>query len=146
MKQHGARCERYKRREDAWLATRKRAGDEPKVRFAYQRMEVLLSYITAEKPVGRVAPLKPGAKCAAAAKLMDKAFDYWRRKDQRDSKQYTWMLTALVYGISPAKSVWGYYQTDETYREPVVDPVSGELSGIQTKTRKVTPIPFEIGG
>jgi hypothetical protein len=138
LKTHDARCERYKRREDAWLATRKRAGDEPKVRFAYQRMEVLLSYITAEKPVGKVAPLKPGEKCAAAAKLMDKAFAYWRRKDMRDSKQYTWMLTALVYGVSPAKSVWAYDRVEETYRAPITDPVTGISSGVETKTRWVT--------
>jgi hypothetical protein len=138
MKTHGARCERYKRREDAWLAARKRAGDEPKVRFAYERMDVLMSYITAERPVGKVAPLKPGDKCEAAAKLMDKAFGYWRRKDQRDSKQFTWMLTALVYGVSPAKSVWAYDRTEETYRSPVNDPVTGEPTGFETKTRNIT--------
>lgn len=135
MKAHTVRCGRYRQREDAWLATKKRVTDPPKIRFAYQRMDVLLSYITAEKPVGKVAPLSCDPKCVEAAKLMDKAISVWRRRDQRDLKQYEWMLTALVYGVSPAKSYWAYDRVQETYRAPIIDPTTREPSGIETKER-----------
>ncbi len=136
-KAHTVRCGRYRQREDAWLATRKRMTDPPKIRFAYQRMDVLLSYITSEKPVGRVAPLHSDQKCIDAAALMDKALNVWRRRDQRDLKQYEWMLTALVYGVAPAKSYWAYDRVQETYRSPIVDPTTNEPSGIEEKQRWV---------
>jgi hypothetical protein len=138
MRQHEGRCARYRRREEAWLATQK-PREAPKVRFAYQRMDVLLSYITAEKPVGRVAPLKPGAKCEAAAKLMDKAINEWRRQDDRAETLESWILQALVYGVAPAKVVWAYERAEETFRKPVIDPYSGEMTGVEWETREVTP-------
>jgi len=137
LKQHDARCERYRKREDAWLATRRKVMDAPKVRFVYERMDVLLSYITAEKPMGKVAPLSSGQGCIDAAKLMDKAINEWRRRDNRVLKQYEQKLTACVYGVGPAKSYWLNDRVEETWRVPILDPVTGEASGERFETKKV---------
>lgn len=135
-KAHGPRCDRFQRRLDAWLATRKRVMDDPKVRFAAQRMDVLLSYITAEKPVGRVAPLSHEPKCIDAAKLMDKAINEWRRRDNRTLKLYEWMLMAIVFGVAPAKSYWVNERAEVSYRVPIIDPVTGEASGERLETKQ----------
>lgn len=119
------------------MAFNKRPSDPPKVRFAAQRMDVLLSYITAEKPVGRVAPMSSKPDCVTAAKMLDKAINFWRRRDQRDLKQYEWMLTALVYGVAPAKSYWAYERAEESWRVPRVDPVTGEPAGEEIRTQEV---------
>src|SRR5207344_1423247 len=71
LKRHDERCSRYAARERVWLATKEGEQARPerqKIRFAYQRTDVLMSYLTSEKPVGRVAPLRPGKQCEDAAK------------------------------------------------------------------------------
>lgn len=118
LDRHDKRCERYARREDAWLASRESEQEvlNSRVRFAYQRMDTLISYITAEKPVGRVKPLMPGEKCSSAAKLMEKALGEWWARDHRDEKQVELALTACIYGNAPAKAVWDYERATETQR------------------------------
>lgn len=117
LERHDKRCERYAKREDSWLAAR--ASDQEsrqRVRFAYQRIDTLMAYITAEKPIGRVKPMVPGEKCAAAAKLMDKAMGEWYARDHRDEKQVELALTACIYGNAPAKVIWDYERATETKR------------------------------
>lgn len=117
LDRHDKRCERYARREDAWLAARVSEQEQyPRVRFAYQRMDTLMAYITAEKPVGRVKPLTPGAKCASAAKLMEKATTEWWARDHRDEKQVELALTTCIYGNAPVKAIWDYERATETQR------------------------------
>lgn len=111
LKRHDPRCSRYAARERVWLATREGESERPnhqQIRFAYQRTDVLMAYLTADKPVGRVAPLRPTAECAEAAKCLQKATNEWRRRDHRDEKEIELALNACVYGVAPGKSIWDY--------------------------------------
>lgn len=137
IKRHVDRCDKYARREQAYNATLREDKDSKQlVRFAYQRMDTLMAYITAEKPVGRVKPLQPGDKCEAAAKLMEKADAEWRRRDHRDQKQTEMALTACIFGHSFGKSVWAYERATELQRK-VKTPVFGK-SRLVTEEVEVT--------
>lgn len=117
LTRHDKRCERYASREDSWLAARETEQElHPRVRFTYQRMDTLVSYITAETPVGRVKPMVPGDKCSSAAKLMEKAMTEWWSRDHRDEKQVELALTACIYGNAPAKAIWDYERATEVQR------------------------------
>lgn len=139
LKRHDERCKKYLEREDAYLAVK--ANDQAgtaKVRFAYQRMDTLMSYITAEKPVGRVKPTGPGQKCEDAARLMEKATNEWRRRDHRDAKQVELALTSCIYGNAPAKSVWDYNRATETRRTVKPSIIPGRAGKIVTEEVEVT--------
>lgn len=120
LKRHDPRCSRYAARERVWLAARESEEQVPerqRIRFAYQRVSVLMSYLTTEKPVGRVAPLRPGQECEDAARSLQKATNEWRRRDRRDEKEVELALTACIYGTAPAKSLWEYERVTESRRE-----------------------------
>lgn len=120
LKRHDERCSRYAARERVWLATREGEQTRPelqRVRFAYQRIDVLMAYLTTDKPVGRVAPLRPTKDCVDAAKSLQKADNEWRRRDHRDEKEIELALNACVYGVAPAKSIWEYVEVNQKRRE-----------------------------
>ncbi len=138
-KRHVDRCKKYERREQAWLAGSKNEGAErPQVRFAYQRMDTLMAYITAEKPVGRVKPMHPGQKCEDAAKLMEKADAEWRRRDNRDQKQTEMALTACIFGHAFGKSVWAYERATEVQRVVKESMIPGKSGRLVTREVEVT--------
>ena len=127
LKRHDERCSRYAARERVWLATKEGEQARPerqKIRFAYQRIDVLMSYLTTDKPVARVAPLRPGKACEDAAKSLQKAVNEWRRRDHRDDKEIQLALNACVFGVAPAKSVWEYVRVLEKRRK-VTKPLLG---------------------
>lgn len=117
---HDSRCRRYAQREQAWYALRSKQEEEatlnkaPLVRFAYQRIDTLVHYITSQKPVGRVKPKLPGDKCESAARLLDKGLNEWRRRDGWDMKEVEVVTKACIYGVCPVKNVWDYQRTEET--------------------------------
>lgn len=111
LKRHDERCSRYAARERVWLATREGERLRPelqRIRFAYQRTDVLMSYLTTDKPVARVAPLRPGESCEKAAKQAQRAQNTWRRRNQRDEKEITLALNACIFATAPYKSIWDY--------------------------------------
>lgn len=113
LKRHDERCSRYAARERVWLAVRDNEKQDPRIirqriRFAYQRTDVLMSYLTTDKPVARVAPLRPGPDCEKSAKAAQRAHNIWRRKDHRDEKEIALALNACIYGPAPYKEIWDY--------------------------------------
>lgn len=111
LKRHDDRCERYAQRHRVWLATRE--GEQKnlrnqRIRFAYQHTDVLMSYLTTDKPVARIAPLRPAEDCEASAKAAQRALNIWRRVDHRDEKETQLALNACIFGTAPFKSIWDY--------------------------------------
>lgn len=120
LKRHDERCSRYAARERVWLATREGEQLRPelqRIRFAYQRTDVLMSYLTTDKPVARVAPLRPGKDCESAAKSMQRAQNIWRRRDEADEKEIALALNACIFGNGPFKSIWNYDRRLQKKRE-----------------------------
>src|SRR5258706_10036172 len=111
LRRHDERCARYASRERVWLATKEGEQARPelqRIRFAYQRTDVLMSYLTTDKPVGRVSPLRPGPECAKSAKSVQRAVNIWRSMDHRDEKEIELALNACVFGSAPFKEIWDY--------------------------------------
>lgn len=113
LKRHDDRCSRYAARERVWLATREGEQQDARIinqqiRFAYQRIDVLMAHLTTDKPVARVAPLRPGPECEKSAKAAQRAHNIWRRKDHRDEKEIELALNACIFGTAPYKEIWDY--------------------------------------
>lgn len=139
---HDDRCKRYAERERAWYALRRRNEvDAPaRIRFAYQRIDTLVSYISSQKPVGRVKPKQAGAKCAQQARLMEKGLNEWRRRDHWDQKEVELIQKACIYGVAPAKDVWAYQRTEETQTQVVDSLWPGRPPKIKTSKVWVTKL------
>jgi hypothetical protein len=120
LKRHDERCSHYAALERVYEATKGEEKLRPelkRIRFAYQRTDVLMAYLTNDKPVTRVAPLHPGADCERAAKSMQRAMNIWRRRDHADEKEIELALTACVFGNAPYKSIWDYDRRLQKRRE-----------------------------